>query len=54
VRVALEERDGSMTAVPVLGKSGLITTLVKADGVVKIPHEKPGLDAGEEVVVILF
>lgn len=54
IRVALEELDGEWYAVPVLGKSGLITTLVKADGTVMIPQEKLGLDAGEEVTVRLF
>ena len=54
IRVYLEEREGTQFAIPVLGKSGLITTLVKADGVVVIPHAKLGLDAGEEVAVTLF
>jgi molybdopterin molybdotransferase len=54
VRVALEERDGILVAVPVLGKSGLITTLVKADGIVVIPPAKLGVDEGETVRVRLF
>jgi molybdopterin molybdotransferase len=54
IRVCVEEREGAFFAVPVLGKSGLITTLVKADGIVVIPQSKLGLDAGEEVTVILF
>lgn len=61
IRVALEEgaegapgEPGRLRAVPVLGKSGLITTLVRADGVVRIGPEKLGLDAGEEVTVNLF
>jgi molybdopterin molybdotransferase len=54
IRVYLEEKEGELLAVPVLGKSGLITTLVKADGVVMIPSNKPGLDSGEDVVVRLF
>jgi molybdopterin molybdotransferase len=54
IRVYVEERGGEMFAVPILGKSGLITTLVKADGVIVISHAKLGLDAGEEVVVNLF
>jgi molybdopterin molybdotransferase len=54
IRVSLEERDGALQAVPVLGKSGLITTLVRADGVVVIPPARLGVDAGEEVVVRLF
>lgn len=54
IRVFIEERDSGLFAVPVLGKSGLITTLVRADGVVVISEGKLGLDAGEEVTVKLF
>ncbi len=54
VRVAVEERDGALWAVPVLGKSGLIRTLVKAEGIVVIPMNKSGLYEGEEVEVRLF
>jgi molybdopterin molybdotransferase len=54
VRVELNYKDGEYYAYPVLGKSGLITTLVKADGIVVISHNKLGLDAGENVVVKLF
>jgi len=54
IRVYVEEKEGTQFAFPVLGKSGLITTLVKADGVVVIPQAKLGLDAGEEVTVRLF
>ncbi len=54
VRVALEERDGEIWANPILGKSGLITTLVKADGIVVIPLRKLGLEEGEVVEVRLF
>lgn len=54
IRVYIEEKEGALLAFPVLGKSGLITTLVKADGIVVVPQNKLGLDAGEEVVVNLF
>ena len=54
VRVMLEERDGELWAVPVLGKSGLITTLVKADGTMVIPLNRNGMEAGEVVDVRLF
>lgn len=54
IRVRIEEHDGELHAVPVLGKSGLITTLVRADGVVRIPASKLGLDTGEQVAVHLF
>lgn len=54
IRVALEENGGRLYANPILGKSGLITTLVKADGIVVIPATKLGLETGEEVTVELF
>jgi len=54
VRVALAERDGELWAEPVLGKSGLISTMVKADGFVVIAAVKEGLAAGEPVEVIFF
>jgi len=54
IRVALKEDSEQLTAEPVLGKSGLITTMVRADGMVIIPSEKEGLEAGEAVEVILF
>ncbi|GAB4484182.1 MAG: molybdopterin-binding protein [Thermodesulfovibrionales bacterium] len=54
VRVMLEERPDGFWAVPVMGKSGLITTLVKADGVVVIPLNSNGIAQGEEVSVRLF
>jgi molybdopterin molybdotransferase len=54
VRVLLEERDGTLWATPILGKSGLITTLIKADGTIVIPLRKAGLEQGTEVEVELF
>jgi len=52
IRVQLEERDGELLAVPVLGKSGLIRTMVAADGVVEIDVNTEGLDAGARVRVL--
>lgn len=54
LRVALEKRDGEIWARPILGKSGLITTLVRAHGTVVIPLAKLGLEKGEWVDVRLF
>jgi len=51
VQVLLEEREGDLWAVPVLGKSNLIYTLVHADGSVKVPLDSNGIRAGEMVVV---
>ena len=54
VRVALELRDGELWAVPLLGKSGLITTLVRAAGTVVIPLTRMGIEQGEWVDVRLL
>lgn len=54
LRVSIEKRNGALWAVPVLGKSGLIRTLVQADGIVVVPMNKSGIYEGEEVEVRLF
>jgi len=54
IRVSIEEQDGELWAIPILGKSGLITTLVKADGIVVIPLRKLGVEQGEIIEVRLF
>jgi molybdopterin molybdotransferase len=54
IGVYLEERGGEIWAVPILGKSGLITTLIKADGTAVIPLRKLGVEEGEIVEVRLF
>lgn len=54
VRVKLEERQGLPTARPVFGKSGMLSTLVKADGFIVLSIHAEGLSAGETVEVILF
>ena len=67
VRVTLESHNGPFAlrqaqdaqgrrlyARPLPGKSGAIFSLVKADGMVCIPLSDEGLEAGEEVEVILF
>lgn len=51
VRVRLEDRDGQLWAVPVLGKSGLIRTMVDADGLIEIACNAEGLEQGTEVLV---
>jgi molybdopterin molybdotransferase len=51
-RVALEQKDGLLWASPILGKSGLIRTMVKADGLVEVGMNTEGLEKGEEVEVI--
>ncbi len=54
VQVRLEQRDDGLWADPVFGKSNLIFTLVKADGMIKVPLDKTGLSAGELVEVRLY
>lgn len=54
VRVALVEENGKLWADPVMGKSALISTMVKADGVINISREKRGLEKGSIVEVELF
>jgi molybdopterin molybdotransferase len=43
--------DGFPLAQPVLGKSGLLRTLLQSDGLLVIPAEMEGFRAGEEVDV---
>jgi len=51
IRVKLEHQTGKVVATPVLGKSGLISTLVEANGVIRIPLEKEGVNGGARVAV---
>ena len=50
VRVAVH--DGIAT--PLFGKSGLLNTLVKSTGIVRIPAEREGLETGTLVEVIVW
>lgn len=54
IRVRLEERGDELWAVPVFGKSGLVTTMVDSDGIMEIPANKEGILAGEQVKVKPF
>jgi molybdopterin molybdotransferase len=53
IRVRLTKKDGVVCAEPILGKSGLINTMVKADGLIEIDINTEGLDKGSPVGVIL-
>jgi molybdopterin molybdotransferase len=53
-RVKLEERDGTFWAHPIFGKSGAISHLVRADGLIRIGINEEGLEEGEEAEVILL
>ncbi|MEZ4861262.1 MAG: molybdopterin molybdotransferase MoeA [Caldilineaceae bacterium] len=53
VQVRLEEREDGLWAVPVLGKSNLIYTLVNAEGMIKVPLDSNGIAQGSWVTVYL-
>ena len=55
IRVSLTppaEKGGLPIAVPILGKSGLISTLVSADALIVCPESAEGLLAGQEVTLL--
>lgn len=54
VRVRLIQKTDGLWAEPILGKSGLIHTMVKADGLVEIDSHTEGLDQGALTEVILI
>lgn len=54
VQVRLTEQDGRLRAEPVFGKSNLIYTMIKSDGMVHVPLDSSGLYRGEAVEVELF
>lgn len=54
IRVKLEVRDDELWASPVFGKSGMISNLVKSEGMVEIHQFKDGILEGERVNVKLY
>ena len=54
VPVRLKEDRGRRVAQPVFGKSNLIYTLIRSDGLVHVPLDRGGLYAGEDVSVRLY
>jgi len=55
VRVRIEKQaGGKMAAIPILGKSGALSTMVKAQGYLIIEENQQGLREGELVEVRLF
>jgi molybdopterin molybdotransferase len=55
IRVRLERgEDGSVIAVPQPGKSVAISTIARADGLVRIEISRDGIAAGDEVDVLLI
>lgn len=55
VQVVLEEDgDGTLLARPIFKKSGMVTSMVGADGYIIIPEESEGLEDREKVSVHLY
>jgi molybdopterin molybdotransferase len=54
VRVVLKNKHGQLWAIPVLGKSGMISSLASADGYITIKLNQEGLYQGERVSVTIF
>jgi molybdopterin molybdotransferase len=52
VPVILKEQKGKLIAEPIFFKSNLIFNLVKAAGLLCVPEDSTGLEAGEYVEVI--
>jgi molybdopterin molybdotransferase len=54
VPVQIVQSPGGLSAEPIFGKSNLIFSLVRADGLIRIPAEVTGIVAGTTVRVELF
>jgi putative molybdopterin biosynthesis protein len=54
VRVTVGKVGERTVAAPLSRGAGVITSLVRADGIVRIPRFSEGLDAGQEVTVELY
>ncbi|NPB09450.1 MAG: molybdopterin molybdotransferase MoeA [Thermodesulfobacteria bacterium] len=53
-RVRLREKEGTLWAEPIFRRSGLISSMAEADGLLKIPERSEGLYEGEEADVYLL
>jgi molybdopterin molybdotransferase len=54
IPVKLSHQESSISAEPIFGKSNLIFTLARADGLLHIPSQVTGLNSGDEVEVLLL
>jgi molybdopterin molybdotransferase len=54
IRVTCHRRDGRLQAEPLFGKSGLISTLVEAHGLVRVNRDSEGLYEGQKVKVMIW
>lgn len=54
LRVGVKSTEEGLVATPILGKSGVLRTLTRARGILRIPLGSEGLEAGTPVTVMLF
>ena len=54
VQLLRDNDEDQPVALPIYGKSGLLTPLVKADGLLVIDRDSEGLDKGAAAKVLLF
>jgi molybdenum cofactor synthesis domain-containing protein len=54
VRVVVGKVGETLTALPISGGASVLTSLVRADGILRIPREESGLSEGETVRVECF
>ena len=54
VRVSVGDVRGKLVAAPLARGAGVLTSLVRADGIVRIPRMTQGVQAGEPVRVLLY
>jgi len=54
IRVILSRKGENLMADPIFGKSGLISTLVEADGLIRVDRNTEGLYQGQKVKVMIF
>ena len=54
LRVRLVKQGDEWVAEPIFGKSGLISTLVEADGLLRVDRNTEGLYQGDRVEVVVF
>lgn len=53
VRVKLAHVDNRLVATPLNRGAGVVTSFMKADGIMRIPHNSEGYESGQEVEVCL-
>ena len=54
IRIKLSKKEGKLIAEPIFGKSGLISTLVEADGLLRVGRNTEGLYQGQVAKVMVF